>query len=198
MKRVLLLIPQGAEIYETGAFLDVLGWSSLEGREEFEVVTAGLQREVTCTFGLRLIPDVLVSDVREENFDALAVPGGFEEYGFYQAAFSEPVGELIRAFDDSTKPIASICVGALPLAHSGVLAGRCATTYHLGESRRRKQLAGYGVEVLDRSIVHDRNIVTSTGPATAIEVAFALVETLTDRSNADHVRTLMGFDARKR
>ena len=46
---------------------------------------------------------------------------------------------LIREFDSSNKYIASICVGALPVAASGVLKGRKATTYHLGDGRRQKQ-----------------------------------------------------------
>jgi 4-methyl-5(b-hydroxyethyl)-thiazole monophosphate biosynthesis len=196
MKRVLLLIPHGAEVYETAAFIDVLGWASLEGKEEIKLVTAGLQPEVTCTFGLRVLPDALIGEVALEDFDALAIPGGFEEYGFYEEAFSEAVGEVIREFDRSSRPIASICVGALPVAHAGALTGRCATTYHLGEGRRRRQLAEYDVEVLDRPIVRDANILTSTAPSTAIDVALELLEILTDRDNADRIRVLMGFSSR--
>lgn len=193
MKRVLLLIPHGAEVFETAAFIDVLGWASFEGCEPIEVVTAGLQPEVTCTFGVRLLPDALIGELRLEEFDALALPGGFEEFGYYEEAFSATVGEVIRDFDRRSRPIASICVGALPIAHSGALTGRCATTYHLGDGRRRRQLAAYDVDVLDQPVVRDGNILTSTSPATAVEVALALVEILTDRANADHVRRLMGF-----
>jgi len=193
MKRVLLLIPKGAEVFETAAFFDVLGWASAEGSEPIEVVTAGLDTEITCTFGLRVLPDVLIEDIRVEDFDALALPGGFEEHGFYEHAFSEAVGDLIRAFDVDAKPIASICVGALPIAHSGVLKRRCATTYHLMGGKRRQQLADYDVEVLDRQVVRDGNIITSTSPATAVDVALTLLEELTSTANAEKIRGLMGF-----
>lgn len=193
MKRVLLLIPKGAEVFEVAAVFDVLGWASAEGSEEIEVVTAGLDPEVRCTFGLRILPDRLLSDVRVEDFDALAIPGGFEEHGFYEHAYSDDVSELIRSFDDREKPIASICVGALPIAKSGVLRGRSATTYHLMGGRRRGQLAEFDVEVLDEQIVRDHNVITSTSPATAVEVALELVATLTDRTNADKIKHLMGF-----
>jgi 4-methyl-5(b-hydroxyethyl)-thiazole monophosphate biosynthesis len=196
MKRVLLLIPQGAEVFETAAFVDVLGWASLEGSETIEVVTAGLRPEITSSFGLRLLPDALIGELRLDDFDALALPGGFEEFGFYEEAFSAAVGEVIRDFDRRSRPIASICVGALPVAHAGALTGRCATTYHLGDGRRRRQLAAYDVEVLDQPIVRDGNILTSTAPATAVDVALALVEILTDGANAQHVRRLMGFASR--
>ena len=193
MKRVLLLIPKGAEVFELAAFYDVLGWASAEGSEPIEVITAGWASEVRCTFGLRIIPDTLLSDIEPSDFDALAMPGGFEEYGFYEHAFSEELGALIRAFDAEAKPIASICVGALPVAHSGVLEGRCATTYHLMGGGRRRQLAELGAEVLDEPLVRDRNIITSTSPATAVDVALTLVEALTDRDNATRIRGLMGF-----
>lgn len=194
MKKVLLIVPRGAEVFELAAFFDVLGWASAEGSEPIEVVTAGLEREITCTFGLRVLPDAVLGDLRIEDYDALALPGGFEEYGYYDHAFSDEIGDLIRAFHGQSKPIASICVGALPVAHSGVLEDRCATTYHLSGGHRRRQLAEYGVDVLDRQIVHDRNVITSTSPATAVNVALKLVETLTDRSNADKIKMLMGFE----
>jgi len=193
-KRVLLVIPKGAEVFETAAFFDVLGWASAEGREPIEVITAGFDTEVRCTFGLRLLPDILISDVETEDFDALALPGGFEEYGYYDQAFSEQMSRLLQEFNEQGKPIASICVGALPIAHSGVLAGRCATTYHLMGGRRRQQLAALEVEVLDQPMVLDGNIITSTSPATAVDVALTLVERLTDRDNAARIRHLMGFD----
>ncbi len=99
MKRVLLLLCKGVEIYEAGAFHDVLGWSGAESGEEVKVVTAGLKTEVVGTFGIRLTPDKLLSEIRAEDFDALAIPGGFEVYGFYEEAYSAPVADLIRRFD---------------------------------------------------------------------------------------------------
>jgi protein deglycase len=194
VKRVALLLPGGVEILEAAAFFDVLGWASLEGSEAIEVVTVGLDREVVSTFGMRLLPDALIDDIDPSTFDALAVPGGFEEYGYYEQVFSQPVDDLIRAFDRRDKPIASICVGALPLAHAGVLEGRRATTYHLGDGRRRRQLAGYGCEVVDAAVVRDGRVLTSTAPSSAVEVALALLELLTDHDNAARVRALMGFD----
>lgn len=194
MKRVALLLPGGVEILEAAAFFDVLGWASLEGSEAIEVVTVALDREVVSTFGMRLLPDAVIGDIDPSTFDALAVPGGFEEYGYYEQVFSQPVVDLIRAFDSRDKPIASICVGALPLAHAGVLEGRRATTYHLGDGRRRRQLAGYGCELVDASVVRDGRVLTSTAPSSAVEVALSLLELLTDHDNAARVRALMGFD----
>lgn len=197
MKRVLLLLCKGVEIYEAAAFYDVLGWSGAYGTETVEVVTVGLQNEVQATFGMKLIPDQLLSAVKIEDFDALAIPGGFETYGYYEEAYSEVVADLIRRFDALDKPIGSICVGALPVANSGILKERQATTYHLREGLRRKQLASFGVAVVDEPIVRDRNVITSTSPATAMAVAFEFLGKLTSAENADQIRHMMGFKTLK-
>jgi len=193
MKRVLLLLCNGTEIYEAAAFYDVLGWADREGSERIETVTAGLRQEVICTFGLRIKPQTLLSAIDPTGFDALAVPGGFEEYGFYEDAYSEEVSVLVRAFEGAGKPIAAVCVGALPVAKSGVLQGRCATTYALSGGRRRRQLADLGASVEDRAFVVDGNIATSTGPSTAVNVAFWLLERMTDGENRKRIQSLMGF-----
>lgn len=196
MKQILLLLCKGVEIYEAAAFYDVLGWSGAYGREAVRAVTVGLQAEVQTTFGMKIVPDKLLSAVQADDFEALAIPGGFEVYGFYEEAYSEPVADLIRRFADLGRPIASICVGALPLANSGILRERCATTYHLREGVRRKQLAGFGVNVVDEPIVRDGNVITSTSPATAMDVAFELLARVTSEANASQMREMMGFKQR--
>ncbi len=129
-----------------------------------------------------------------EDFDALAIPGGFETAGFYEDTYAEPFLDIIRRFDEAGKPIAAICVGALPVARSGALKGRRATTYKLLGGKRRQQLAETGTEVIDAALVRDGNVITSTGPSTAVEVALALLEILTSQQNADKIRELMGFN----
>src|SRR4030042_4870277 len=195
MKRVLLLLCNGVESYEAAAFYDVLGWSGTYGLKQVCVVTVGLQKEVQGTFGIKVITDKIISEINVDDFYALAILGGFEAYGFYEQAYSEPVANLIRQFDGLQKPIASICVGALPLAHSGILKGRQATTYHLDEGLRRKQLASFGVHVLDQPIVRDRNVITSTSPATAMEAAFDFLGRITSKENSDQMGQKMGFKA---
>jgi protein deglycase len=193
MKRVLLLLADGFEALEAAAFTDVLGFATAFGDEEVEVITVGLRQELHCTFGFTVVPELLLDDVREEEFDAVAVPGGFERAGFYNDAYSDVFLDVFRRFAAAGKPIAAICTGALPVARSGVLRGRRATTYHLLEGKRRKELAEMGAEVVDEPVVRDGQIVTSTSPATATEVAFTLLEMLTSADNAASTRHMMGY-----
>ena len=59
--------------------------------------------------------------------------------------------------------------------------------------KRRNQLAELGANVVDAVVVVDENKITSTSPATAIDVALTLVEKLTSKENAERVGHLMGF-----
>jgi 4-methyl-5(b-hydroxyethyl)-thiazole monophosphate biosynthesis len=192
-KKVLLFLAQGFEEYEASVFTDVIGWSRVYGTEPVELVTTGFLPEIKCTWNLTVKLEMEFNDINPADFDALAIPGGFENAGFYNDAFDERLLNLIREFDLENKVIASVCVAALPLGKSGVLNGRKATTYDLLDGLRRKQLSDYGAIVLDESIVIDRNIITSTGPSTALDVAFILLGMLTDSENVDAVKKYMRF-----
>lgn len=193
MKKVLLLLANGFEAYEASVFTDVLGWSKAFGDMPVEVTTAGRRPQIKCTWNLIVIPEIKIDEVNAKDYDALAIPGGFEKAGFYEDAYHEDFLKLIRNFNNEKKIIASICVGALPLGKSGILKGRKATTYHLLDGIRRKQLAEFGAEVLDQPLVVDENIITSSSPATALEVAFELLEMLTSKGNREKVKQWMGF-----
>ena len=192
MKNVLLFLAQGFEAYEASVFTDVIGWSKIYGNEPVDLITTGVRKEIKCTFNLIVTPELDFSDIQLQDYDALAIPGGFEKAGFYEDAYDERFLNLIREFDKHHKIIASVCVGALPLGKSGVLKNRNATTYDL-EGGRRDQLADFGVKVRDEKIVVDSNIITSTGPSTAVDVAFTLLEKLTNAENVNIIKKYMRF-----
>ncbi|KAN0012353.1 hypothetical protein ACTFIV_004529 [Dictyostelium citrinum] len=183
-------------------FVDVMGWAREdddEDKADIQVVTCGLYNKmVTSTFGVTVQVDVLLSEIKSlDEFDALAIPGGFESYSFYEEAYSEVVSQLIRDFDSKSKHIASVCVAALALGKSGILKGRNATTYRNSlreHSIRQQQLRDFGANVIvDQPIVIDKNVITSYNPQTAPYVAFELLSRLTDENKAKKIKTLMGF-----
>ena len=192
--KVLLFCCKGFETMEFAPFVDVMGWARNDYGMKVEVVTAGFTKTVVSTFGIPVIVDKTYDEIDISEYDALAIPGGFEEFGFYEDAYDERFLDLLREFDSAHKYIASICVGALPVGASGVLKGRKATTYHLGDGRRQKQLAEFGADVIpDQSVVIDQNIITSFCPETAPHVAIALLEMFVGREKAAIVATAMGF-----
>ena len=193
-KKVLLFLAQGFEEYEASVFTDVFGWSRIYGNDPVELRTTGLRSEIKCTWNLIVRPEIKFDNIKTKDYDALAIPGGFENAGFYKDAFNEKFLGLIREFNSQGKIIASICVGALPVGKSGILKNREATTYDLLDGFRRKQLADYGAIVKDTQIVVDNNIITSTGPATGLRVAFTLLEMLTNKENVDLVKKYMRIE----
>lgn len=192
-KKVLLFLAQGFEAYEASVFTDVFGWSREVGFEPVDLITTGLRSEVKCYWNLVVKPELPFSEINIEDYDALAIPGGAGEAGFYEDAYDERFLNLIREFNRRGKLIASICVAALPIAKSGVLNQRNATTWDLNNGVRRKQLADFCVKVQDEQLVVDNNIITSTGPATSLDVAFKLLEMLTSIENVNEVKTNMRF-----
>lgn len=192
MKRVLMLLANGFECFEASVFIDVFGWNLVDGDRSTRLFTAGITRQVKSSFDQIMCVDHLLADVDAGDYEALAIPGGFEEYGFYIDAYAEPFSALIQQFHAQSKPIASICTGALPIAASGILKGVRATTYELNPARQRT-LADFGAIIGEQRIIEDAGIITSHNPATAIDVALLLLERVTTRENAAHIRRIMGF-----
>jgi protein deglycase len=192
-KKVLLFLAQGFEAYEASVFTDVIGWSRAFGKAPVDLVTTGLRPEIKCTWNFIVRPELEFEKINIHDYDALAIAGGFEKAGFYEDAYDERFLKLIREFDKAGKIIAAICVSAIPVGKSGVLQGRKATTYDLLDGARIKQLADYGAIIQNEKIVIDRNIITSTGPSTALDVAFILLEMLTDKENVTVVKKFMRF-----
>ena len=192
--KILLFCNKGFETMEFAPFVDVFGWARNDFHYDIDVVTCGISKTVTSTFGIPVTMDKTLDEINADDYDALAIPGGFEEYGFYEEAFDPRFLDLINQFNQQGKYIASICVGALPIGKSGALAGRSATTYHLSGGNRQRQLASFGVNVIpDQRIVQDRNIITSFCPETAADVAFRLLTCLVGEEKAHPVIEAMGY-----
>jgi len=188
-----MLLANGVEPLEMAAFTDILGWADLLGEEKIELVMAGLRPEIITTFGINIRPNRMLMDLDLNEFDALALPGGFEPSGFYEEALSEPYLAAIKQFINAGKIVASVCVSSLSLGRAGVLKDKRATIYHQVGGRRKQQLVETGATFIDQPVVCDGNIITSTGPGTAPEVAFLLIEMLTNKVNAETIRKIMRF-----
>ena len=109
-------------------------------------------------------------------------------------------GQVISTFnipvlmDKTLDEVTADDYDALPIAKSGVLAGRRATTYHLSGGHRQRQLALLGAEVVNERVVIDDNVITSYCPETAVDVAFELLRKLCGSDNMCRVKQVMGYD----
>ena len=128
--------------------------------EDIAVTVAGLDdRPVTGKKGHGPVPvDTTVSQVREADFDALVIPGG---YAPDKLRRSPDVLELVRAFDARGKPIAFIChAGWVPIS-AKILSGRRATSV----AAIRDDMINAGVDWADEATVVDGNLISARTPA---------------------------------
>lgn len=191
--KILVLCAKGFETMEFSVFIDVMGWARNDYGCPVYCETCGFTKTVNSTFGVPIVMDKTIDEIVADDYDALAIPGGFEEFGFYEEAFDAGFLDLIKAFHEQKKPIASVCVAALPLGKSGILKGRRATTYHLNHGHRQKQLAEFGVNVVNERVVVDDDIITSWCPETAPDVAFELLKKLCGNEKMLVVKEAMGY-----
>ena len=178
-KRVLMLLFEGYEDAEAACLLDILGWTKY--RPSIATVNtrvAGLHDVVHGAFGTRIVVDLRISEVDPSRFDALVIPGGFHNFG-YDEAYDEAVYKVIRAFRSRALPIATFCVGVLPVAQAGALDGGLATTYALSSRHDNKGvLRECGCKVASEAVVEWGGIISCSGPAYAERVCEVLLEKL--------------------
>jgi 4-methyl-5(b-hydroxyethyl)-thiazole monophosphate biosynthesis len=192
--KVLLFCAKGFETMECSVFVDVFGWARNDFGCQIAVDTCGFTKTVVSTFGIPIVVDKCITEIDVNEYDALAIPGGFEEFGFYDEAYDAQLSALINAFEHQKKPIAAICVGALALGKSGILMNRKATTYHLKNGYRQKELATFGAKVMNERIVVDDTIITSYCPETSADVAFELLKMLAGETMMTTVKQAMGYN----
>jgi len=194
MKKVLILLANGFEEYMSFSIIGILGhcklYSDIEEKIDFDTVS--LSKVVKSIWDMHINTDRIIDEINIDDYDALIIPGGFEEAGYYDELFSEKCQNLIKGFNNKNKYLISICVGSIPIAKTGILKGRNATTY--GSQKRQGKLKEYGVVLQNDKVVIDKKVISSNGPATSVEVAFKTIELLTSKSNCDKIRGLMGFD----
>ncbi len=194
-KKVLLFAPQGFEDIEVAAFTDVLGWTRvLKEVEPVEVVITAFKRYVNSKHGLIIKAHKLLEEVKAREYSALIIPGGFNDSG-YTEVFDERALSLIRKIYANGGIIATMCVGSLPVAKSGILKGKKATTYSASKRHDNLQiLRDCGAVPVDGRIVVSGRIITNRGPDTAVETAFKLLEMLNGEDDMKKVRKVLMFE----
>jgi 4-methyl-5(b-hydroxyethyl)-thiazole monophosphate biosynthesis len=194
-KKVLLFAPQGFEDIELAAFTDIFGWTRvLKEVTSVNLVITAFKRYICSKHNLNIRAHQLIKEINPLDYKALIIPGGFNDAG-YTEVYNQKVLDLIKRVYENKGIIATMCVGSLAAARSGILKGKKATTY--SASKRHDNLAilkEYGaIPVKDRIVVTDR-IITNRGPDTAIEVAFTLLEMLNGKEDKKRIRRAMMFE----
>ena len=194
MVKVLMFLSKGFEDLEVVTIIDVLGWTKVrEHLMPIELRTCAFHDEVVGRFGIKIRVDVNLREQRLDfdDFAAFVLPGGFHSSGFDEA-YSEELHKIASEIYRRNGVIATLCVGILPIADAGLLLNKKATTYNLSRFHDNVSHLRAGKAIYTgQRIEVDSNIISCAGPASALEVAYQLVENLTGKTNADEVKRLM-------
>ncbi len=168
MATLLVPIADGSEEIEAITIIDVLR------RGGVEVVVASVHdhQTICAARGTKIEADVLLSDIQERMFDAIALPGGMP--GAENLRDSKLLVDILEKHDIQDALLSAICAApALVLGTHGFLVDKQATCYPGFESGL------IGAEYIsDQPVVMDDNILTSQGPATAMTFALSLLANL--------------------
>lgn len=179
---VYILFAQGTEELEFITVMDVLR------RAQIETVSVSADPDSLCLKGAHQIPvtlDIKGEDMDLDGCDMIIVPGGMP--GVDNLCASETVIDAVRQQFESGGKVAAICAGPLVLAKAGILDGAKVTVYPGFEDTLEEE----GAVCTDNIVEVDGQIITSMGPGTAMDFAFAVLESLTDEETADEIRNDM-------
>ncbi|HEY1575571.1 MAG TPA: type 1 glutamine amidotransferase family protein [Terracidiphilus sp.] len=126
----------------------------------YRVVTVGLTGEpVTTMGGLRILPDVALSEIEPDHAAMLILPGGET----WESCSNIEAIDLARVFFVEGVPIAAICGATFALARAGVLDD----FHHTSNSRDYLVASGYrgGKFYCDVPAVRDEGVITASGVA---------------------------------
>ncbi len=173
MKNALVLIAEGFEEIEAVTICDVLR------RAQINVTMAGLgSTAIRGAHDIIIQTDMLLDDVGDKLFDAIILPGGMG--GTENLLASEATATLLQSHAKAGKVVSAICAAPWVLAQAELLADKNATIYPGLENKIT------GTCKLE-TVVQDGNIITSKGPATAMEFGLALVKELAGEAKSVEV-----------
>lgn len=166
MKKVAVMFATGFEEVEALTVVDIMRRANITcdmvsiAKENLNV-TGSHNIEVKCN---KVISEEL------KDYDLIVFPGGMP--GATNLRDNAEVIELVQYFNKNNKLIAAICAAPIILAKADIIRDKNITSYPGFE----KELEGCNYKE-DRVVV-DGNIITSRGPATAMEFSYKLLEVL--------------------
>jgi transcriptional regulator GlxA family with amidase domain len=171
---IAMLAMPGVQLLDVSGPLDVFAEANAQARRQvYRLLVVATRADPVCSSsGVRLVPDIVIGDVREGPFDTLLVAG------CPNAAAVQPdarVIEWLREQIPRARRYGSVCSGAFLLAATGLADGRRLTT-HWAVARQLAQLHP-SIHVDEDAIhVRDGRLRTAAGVTAGLDLALALVE----------------------
>ncbi|HEY9787671.1 MAG TPA: DJ-1/PfpI family protein [Candidatus Obscuribacterales bacterium] len=130
--------------------------------------------EASGMLGAKVSPDLVLSNVRAEDFDAIIIVGGM---GSPEHLWDDrALHTLLKNMHSQGKVVAAICLSGAVLAKAGILNGKQATVWPMPESL--KALKDGKANYLKQPVVQDGRVVTADGPEAAHAFASTIIKEL--------------------
>ncbi|MBU5591134.1 DJ-1/PfpI family protein [Clostridium sp. MSJ-4] len=185
MKKVLVFLAEGFEEIEALTVVDVLR------RAEVTCDTCSLNDEyIKGAHGIEVKADKNIMDEDLKTYDAVILPGGMP--GAENLKNNTRVLETIKEFYANGKLVGAICAAPIALEEAGIIKGTKVTSY---PSFREK--LGNSI-YKEEAVVEDVNILTSRGPYTALEFAYAILTKLGEEEKVDELKDSMLYNMYKK
>ena len=175
MSKVLIIISTGFEEIEAVSIIDILR------RANIEVVIATINDILTLGANSIVIQaNQYLKDIDISFFDMVVLPGG--GLNTQNLASSVEVKKCLQTMKENDKYIAAICAAPYALHEAKVLNDKY-TCYPSFE--KKIDSATYDNQ---SEVVIDKKVITSQGPATAMQFSLELVKILTDEQTYLNVK----------
>ncbi len=168
-KRILMIIApakfRDEELFETRRVIEKQG-----GRV---TLASSNGKPSTGMLGGEAVPDVKLSDVDPEDFDAVVFVGG----GGSEVYFDDPTAHKVaKIAKGSGKAVCAICIAPSILANAGILEGKNATVWK-GDKYVGLVKKG-GAKYTGEPVTVDGQVITANGPTSAKKFGVAIVKAL--------------------
>lgn len=166
MKDLLVYVANGFEEIEMITIVDIARRADLT----VDIVSMTGVKEVQGAHNITVLADKLYEDVSPEDYRAYFTPGGLP--GATNLRDDERVINDLKQANEAGREIFAICAAPIVLEAAGLLKGKKGTSF-----------PGFAADLSyesyeEKVFVHDGQIHTSRGPATAIYFAVELVRVL--------------------
>ena len=176
----LVCLAPGSEELEAVTAIDLLV------RAGIQVTTASVagdgNLQIRCSRGVRLLADVALVDVADEDYDVIVLPGGLKGAECFRD--SPLLVEKVRHINITGKLVAAICAApALVLEYHDLFPVGNMTGY----PGLKEKISP--AKWMEKRVMFDPrvNLLTSQGPGTAIEFALKIIDLLVGKEKAAEV-----------
>lgn len=170
--KILVPIANGSEEMEVVIIIDILRRAGLN------VIIAGESDIITCSRNIKIIPDILITNLNPETkYDAIILPGGL--IGTKNLLSNSIIKDLLIRHKKANLLIGAICAAPTILAEHKILNPNQKITSH---PSCKNQLSSYNYS--DDHVVFDNNIITSRGAGTAFDFSLKVIEYFFDKKKA--------------